>query len=433
MKAVKIIVSGALLGWCLASLPAWAAKVEITFAKRYEGHGSIEGGKGYIETVIEEFERQNPDIKVNFQPLTDNWVEKLTAQMATGTAPDVFEMWGDFAYNWGEKGMLLDLNPLVKRDFNADYIKGFYPGQWDAAVILDGPRAGVRYGIPRYTNSVVIFYNQELFEKAGLPTPHEMEQQKNWTWTTFLDAAKKLTQRQGNQFTTIGYQEYQGPYQWVWSNGGKVFDYPQNPTRFLLDQPAAVEALRFVRSLAFDVGVSAPNRWAVNGWFQQGRMAMTTFWGSCCIRGMGSEIKGAFKWNIAPLPVAPTGRRVSMVFLDMWGIYSQTKHPEAAWKFVKFLLSPFAMGVAARMFGEQPAHISGVRQYIEAFRDVNVQYAVEMAVTANVHPSSVVPHSADVMRLLNGAIDQSVYGNQKPVETALAEVRPAIAGIFAGR
>ncbi|HEX6971777.1 MAG TPA: extracellular solute-binding protein, partial [Limnochordia bacterium] len=77
-----------IIGACAA---VSASQVEITWAKRTDVHGSMEGGKGYVETVIEEFERLNPDIRVNFRPLTGDWINKLTTEMIAGTAPDVFE------------------------------------------------------------------------------------------------------------------------------------------------------------------------------------------------------------------------------------------------------------------------------------------------------------------------------------------------------
>lgn len=432
--SVKAVIRAGVLSAAVITMASGAAfagqapRLEITLAKRMDSHGSIAGGKGYIETVIEEFERQNPDIKVSYLPLTDSWQDKLTTQMIAGTAPDVFEMWGDFAVNWAESGMLLDLNPLVKRDFTAEYVRGFYPGQWDASVLVSGPRAGMRYGIPRYTNSIILFYNQDHFDRAGLETPHQLEQQKRWTWTTFLDVAKKAMQRDSDRVRVWGYQEYRG-YQWVWSNGGKVFDYPANPTKFMLDQPEAVGGLKFLRSLMFDHQVSPPRDISVN--FNAGQVAIATHWGSCCIRGLGSEIQDQFSWNIAPIPVGPNGQRVSGVFLDMWGIYSKSKHPEAAWRLVKFLMSPYAMGVAARMFGEQPAHITGVPQYLEAFKDLNARYAVEMAVTANVWPDAVLPLSKQVMPVVNRVLEESVFRNTKSVEGVLAEVRPVVEGIYA--
>lgn len=54
---------------------AWAQQIEITFAKRYDAHGSIEAGQSYVERVIAEFERRNPHIKVHYQPLTGEWID----------------------------------------------------------------------------------------------------------------------------------------------------------------------------------------------------------------------------------------------------------------------------------------------------------------------------------------------------------------------
>lgn len=407
-----------------------AKQIEITWAKRPDSHSSMASSENYVEGVIQEFERLNPDIKVTFQPLTGDWMNKITTEMIAGTAPDVFEMWGDFAVNWGESGMLLDLRSHVKRDFSAEYVKGFYPGQWDASVLVSGARAGLRYGIPRYTNSGIVYYNADAFARAGLMNPHELEKGKEWTWETFLQSAKKVMRFQGDQVSVWGYQEHTW-VSWVWSNEGTIFAYPENPTRFMLDQPKAIGGLNFLRSLTFDHQVMAPNRHQPN--FAAGQVAMMGIGsgaGSCCIRLWEDRIKGQFAWNIAPVPVGPTGKRIAPVFLDMWGIYSQSKNPEAAWKLVKFLLSPYAQGIAARQAGEQPAHISGLRAYVEALKGLNVTYAVDMALTANVWPTAVVPRAKEVESLLGQAVNESVFSNRKSVEQAVAGIRPAIEALF---
>lgn len=118
------------------------------------------------------------------------------------------------------------------------------------------------------------------------------------------------------------------------------------------------------------------------------------------------------------------------VFLDMWAISKSSKHPEAAWEFVKFLLSPEAMAIASWEFGEQPAHISGVEEYVRAFEDVNVIYAIEESMRALPWYDAVVPRSTQVNQLINPAIEDGVFQNTKPVRTAVQEIRSAIEALF---
>lgn len=413
--------------WAFAAT-ALAEQIEITFAKRYDAHGSLESGMSYVERVIAEFERRNPHIKVKYQPLAGDWIDRLSVELIAGTAPDVFEMWGDFAVNWAENGLLLDLNPYVERDFDAEYIRGFYPGQWEASTLPAGPKAGVRYGIPRYTNSTIIFYHEDAFNQAGLPTPHQLEQEGRWTWDAFLESAKKVMRWSGDEVTLWGYHEYRW-LQWVYSNGGKVFNWPDAPLEYALDREEAIGGLEFLRSLIWEHRVVPPDRWSTS--FSQGNVAMSTHWGSCCIRGIEAEVLDQFAWDIAPLPVGPEGVRQGAVFLDMWAISSSSKHPDAAWEFVKFLLSPEAMAIASWEFGEQPAHLSGIEEYVRAFSDVNVIYAIEEAMRALPWYDAVIPRAADINGLIVPAVEQGVFQNEKPVRSAVAEIREAIESIFA--
>lgn len=396
--------------------------VTISFALRPQGGGGApNAGELYVQAVLAEFAKLHPEIHVEYVPLTGNWQDRMTAQMATGTAPDVFEMWGYFANNWGDQGMLLDLNPYVERDFSADVIADFYPGQWEAAVQVGGPYAGARIGIPRYVNTEILFYHQDAFDRAGLPYPPVMEAANDWNWTTFLEAAKKLTVGDGEgNVRTIGFRT---PYweQWVYSAGGRVFGWPEAPLEFLLDQPEAVAGLEFLRSLIWEHRVAE-----VGSDFSQGTAAMGTEWGSCCIQRVMAAVQDQFRWNIGPLPVGPTGKRHAWIGKDMWGIYAGTKHPEEAWTLVKFLVSPEASAIQARIIGEQPVRISALPAYQEALAGIDVHWAIEMGITAYPSATYVIPESQRIRDHLEAAVDASVRRNEKAVIQAIEEIKGPI-------
>ncbi|HET7560604.1 MAG TPA: extracellular solute-binding protein [Limnochordia bacterium] len=205
--------------------------------------GSTSGKWSSWETLwkqdIADFEKTHPNIHVEYRSDWDS--QKITIEMAAGSAPDIFEMWGAFGYAWGQSGSLLDLNPFVKRDYTQADIQNFYPPQWDAGIVRYGPHAGERYGVPKYSNASVLYYNKDLFDQAGLGYPPDEDAAGRWTYDEMLAFAKKLTikgsdgrtQRYGINFCL----DCDGRYaSFIWAYGGKVFNLPDQPDQYVMNQ-----------------------------------------------------------------------------------------------------------------------------------------------------------------------------------------------------
>src|SRR5579883_3092240 len=128
-----------------------------------------------------------PDIgKVTVEPTPGDWENKLIASMVAGTAPDVFDMWGDIIPPFVEKGQVEDVQPYVNRDYKAADLQDFYEWQWRDFVMpwLNN----IRFGMPRYVNIMFTWYRKDLFDKAGVKYPSV-----DWNHNDYADAARKLT------------------------------------------------------------------------------------------------------------------------------------------------------------------------------------------------------------------------------------------------
>ncbi|NLN29564.1 MAG: extracellular solute-binding protein, partial [Firmicutes bacterium] len=83
---------------------------------------------------------------------TADWIDRTYVQLAAGTAPDIMRTWGPFHVAWAEAGLLLDLSPFVERDLTPDDIADFFPTTWEGGQLQFGPKAGLRFGMPRHVN-----------------------------------------------------------------------------------------------------------------------------------------------------------------------------------------------------------------------------------------------------------------------------------------
>ncbi|MEU6173582.1 sugar ABC transporter substrate-binding protein [Streptantibioticus parmotrematis] len=119
--------------------------------------------KDYFDGLIADFEKQYPDVHVKWvdQP-ADNYAEKLSADAAAGTLPDVVNVSPDLSYPLAKAGLLLNLD---KEPAAAKYKAEYTPQAWQGDQL---PGLGGSYSFPWYLNTGPLFYNKALFRQAGL-------------------------------------------------------------------------------------------------------------------------------------------------------------------------------------------------------------------------------------------------------------------------
>src|SRR5690606_31435588 len=225
MTAMRRGVMGVAL--CLLLVVAAAAALAQTTTIRFH----YRGGGARTEVVqawIQEFERQNPDIKVEWEQPTGDWQDKLIVAMATGTAPDVVEFWGSFGQQLARNGWLLDLRPYVERDMTEEDIADFFPAAWEGTFVQHGPHAGEQFALPRYINTMFPSYNKSLTEQAGLERPRRLYGRGDWTWQTLRESSRKLTRTVDGETVQWGYmtmtRHWERMAQFLWENGTDWFD-----------------------------------------------------------------------------------------------------------------------------------------------------------------------------------------------------------------
>lgn len=341
-SSLRIISGIIVVAMLLAATPVPANAVQnslVTFAY----WGDPAEARAY-EQVISTFESQSPDVKIEGQytPGQSDYKRRIGTSFAGGSAPDVFLI------NYREYGQYAQsgaLEPLGSRleaseDISED---DFYDVALDA----------FRYNgndlvcIPQNISSLVVYYNVELFEQAGIPLPTA-----GWSLDDFLHAAVTLTQDVDNDGTIdthglvtetsiIRYAPF------IWSAGGEIVDDVSNPTQLTLDTPEARFAINWFTSLgALEHGV-VPTEAEVLAEddisrFTNGRAAM--YLQSRRVVPTLREIDD-FQWDVAPLPVdkEPAG----ILHSDAFCMSSATANKEEAWAFIEYALGPEGQQVLA--------------------------------------------------------------------------------------
>lgn len=352
-QTLRNIASRLVLGTVVAAMlsgPAAAKEVQITFSMRSGDRVEVAN----YENLLKLFEQKNPGIKVTFQNIPDGYEDKITTMLATGTSPDVIWYGGVNSAPLIRQGAFENLLPLIKADPSFDLDDFFAPG------IKPFYYKGGLYGIPRDLSPLVLYYNADMFDQAGLADPNTLDAKDQWTWDNFLTAARKLTRGDGKSkvfgFDTDIWWGLWFP--WVLTNGGELFsdDYKDA----LFDKPKAVAGLQFMADLMNvhrvaprpkDHGSLGFEHWAA---LAQGRAAMYPT-GRWAVPGYRDEIKG-FAWDVAQMPYKE--RKATAMFVGIYAIPKTSKHKTEAFQLLKWLISADAQAIIARSGQAMPSRRS---------------------------------------------------------------------------
>jgi multiple sugar transport system substrate-binding protein len=295
------------------------------------------------------FTKQNPDVNVKILTIPgQNYDQKVLTMIAGGKPPDIFGSGDVQIPNIVQKRYAVDLTPFIKQE---KYDIGDFQKEVVSGLTFDGKLVGLTDN----WDTQVLYYNKTLFDKAGVDYPNE-----NWTWDDFLATGKKLTSGSGSKkvYGAVFDPWFAPVYDVIWSFGGQVFS--EDGKSCELDSPQSTQAIQWVADL-FAQGVS-PNPSQLSGLgqdsaqlFLSGRAAMSVGNGRWAAFEYG-DVK-QFEWKVAPIPKGPAGR-ANFFHLAMFAIASNSKNQAAAWKFLKYLVSPEGIKQAASSLQGVPARNS---------------------------------------------------------------------------
>lgn len=122
----------------------------------------------FFNEMIANYEAQNPGVKINWTDVPYADIQsKLVTSVAGGTAPDVVNLNTQFALTLAGQGALVDLNEEATEEQKSIYIEDL----WESAQIGDSV-----YAFPWYASPDIMFYNEALFEKAGMEVPSTFDE-----------------------------------------------------------------------------------------------------------------------------------------------------------------------------------------------------------------------------------------------------------------
>ena len=319
-----------------------------------------------MQKIADAFEKENHNIhvKVEVTPWDQYWT-KLEAAATGGTAADIIQMHSNEAYKYMSNGVLLNLDSLIEN--SQVNLKDYYEGVAEMYTYQ-----GQQFGIPKDVSTVALWYNKTLFDEAGVAYPDD-----SWTWETFLEAAKKLTNQEKGIYGYAATNNLQDGYNnFIFQNEGTILNEDQTKSTF--NNPNTVEAMQWYVDLILVEKVSPTlNQLSENDaqmMFQSGKVAMITH---------GSWMPSVFKDNEytrehADVAVLPKGKvRATELNGLGYSVFSKTKYPEEAKKFVAFLASKAGNELQAECGTAIPAYKGLADGWVKAYPEFNVLAFVE--------------------------------------------------------
>ncbi len=284
------------------------------------------------ETVLR-FEQENSNIKIKGVEREFSPQEFVTA-MAGGKGPDVMHVWISTLPILARQGFIAPLDHYLQNWDQKDYIPA---SVWEPAVV-----DRKIYGVPRDTYFMVLFYRKDLFRAAGLDPASPPQ-----NWQELVAFAQRLTRIDQGVYGLGLTPKTSSFLDFVWQNGGELLSRDEHGRwQARLDSPEVLGALKFWRDLKWRYQVLPPNSLPshedVAQMFALGRVAM--------MMGVAIELPTLINkygldladTGITPLPAGPHGLRASHAGGEVFIINSAIPpaRQEAAWKYIRFELSP---------------------------------------------------------------------------------------------
>ena len=398
------LLSIMLLVLSISFLPT-VAQEEVTL--RYFTFSAAPDYLEELDTIVTAFEEANPGITIDVTtaPFAD-YFTLLQADVVSGDAPDVFELNYENFVTYAANGTLLDIS---------EYLSGeapYYPRALEAFTY-----EGQQLALPETFSTVLLFYNADLFDAAGVDYPPA-----EWTWADAVAAAESITALGDDTWGLYSPVQFWEFYKKAGQNGECSF-FNEDMTESTINSPACVETLSTMVSFienglmpsAADLSGVSDSELFLNG---DVGMLVTGIW------MFGAFADAPFNWDVQIEPAI--NQNAHHFFANGVAVSATTANAEAAAKWAEFLTaSETAANVRVESGWELPA--LDQPEYFEAYLEQTPpanRAAVFQALESPVTPP-VIERQNEMQDTVNALITRVLDG-ELTAQAALDEAKIAL-------
>jgi multiple sugar transport system substrate-binding protein len=402
--------------------------VELTM---WHGYGKVIDNQGQtnyeakaLTDLVDQYNAMNTGIHVTLDYIgsNDHALEKLTVALQGDLQPDITYQYGTSMPQLATAPGILDLTDKVQDPtFNWD---DFAEGARSAATV-----DGQVFGIPALIDNLAIVYNKDLFQQAGVDEPTA-----DWTWDDFTAAAKTLTdaskQQYGFAFPIDASEDTVWHYDaMLWEAGGDILNADNTQAEFNSD--AGVQALTTLQQMAVtdqSVFLDQQNVGKIDELFNAGKIGMLVT-GPWALSSYPSV-----DYGVQIMPQYQGGSHATIAGPDMWVLFDNDGHGDAAWQFMQWLTAAEQVKQDSMTSGHLPIRNSVVQEpgFLDAFDKKFPGEGLFAQNLENVTKARPVIQSYDQISVIMGeAIVKVMLGQAEPkaaLDAAAQQVDDVLAG-----
>lgn len=404
--ATALVITGCASGG--ETPPAAGEDVTITYSNFISNGGNEEN----LQAIVDAFEDENPNVTVDVKTLPyGDYGTALQTDLAAGTVADVFDLeYAQYA-QFQANGVLAPLEIENAADYRPSLLEAY---QTD----------GAQYALPSSFSTVVMYYNTDLFDAAGLDYPTA-----EWTWADVQSAGEAITDEAAGVWGVhqpVSFYEF---YKVLAQNGGEFLDASGTKTAF--NSPEGLEAAAWLTDKSgtimptIEQGQGTPD--FDTNLFKEGKLGM--MYSGIWIFGALEDMAG--NWDIAIDP--GNTQQASAVFSNAVGVSATSEHVEAATAFADFLTSSDVMVQTRLDAGWELPPISDEAQlatYLDKGAPANRQ-AVFDSLDGIALPPVVAEGQQEMQDIMTEELIEAQAG-RKSVEQALTDAQQRIDDTIGG-
>ena len=301
----------------------------------------------YYTAIKEGFEAANPDITIEWVDLaSQDYNVKASTMLAGGDTTDLYcvKELSDLQ-NWSKEGLIIPMDEMIAAD---GYDMSKYAGM-DACYISMAD--GKQYALPFRADFWVMFYNKDLFDKAGVAYPTN-----DWTWGEYAAIAREVAEKTG-AYGTHYHTWLSCVANWAVCDGVNTLadgKYDDLVYFYELYQGFEDDGI----CMSYDELKASGMHYS--GAFAQGNIAMMPmgYWYASTLIGYIKDGTASMNWGIAAVPHLD-GVEAGASFGSPTGIAisAASENKDAAWKFASWMCSEDGAKAIATT-GTRPAYVS---------------------------------------------------------------------------
>lgn len=364
-------------------------------------------GKGeereVLDTQIEEFNSIQDEVFVNATMLPEgSYNDQVSAASLSGDLPDLLDFDGPNVYNYAWSGHLIPMDPYVSKEMRADILP---------SILDQGIYDGKLYALGTFDSGLAIWANKAYLEKAGVRVPSSVADK--WSFQEFNDALAKLKNLPELDYVIDLKMNY-GQGEWysygfapiIWGFGGDLIDRNgYQSSEGVINGAESVDAMKWFQDL-FKKGYAIAEPAGDDDFFVKKNCALALvghwMW-QPHNKGLGEDLV------LLPMPELKKKAATGMGSW-CWGLTSNSKHPEAAWKFLEYIMQPSQTLFMSNANGAVPARLSALERSTLFGADGPLEVFTEQLNTGIAVPRPITPAYPVITTLFAEAVQNIVTG-----------------------